>query len=663
MGEDTFSLAEEFEPMDRQKWRPLAEAALKGKPLDKLVRRINGLIIEPLYTHADRSDRSPGLPGAAPFVRGSRSGRPPWTIQQVYGGEDLDRLNRAIVTDLERGVTAVEIDFDRCRVQRLDDLEKLLIDVYDDLAPVGVSSECDGPAAASMLLALWAKRNRDPSKQVGFLNLDPIGAWASGDRSFGVEAGIEALVDVVASTRKNWPQVCSARVDGARYHDAGATEIDEIASIISTGVAYLQAMTNAGMTVQASAEQLVLRVAVDADLFIGIAKIRALRQTWARILSASGAGAAIDGVRIEATTSRAMMTERDPWVNILRGTVAGFAAAVGEACVVHVRPFDEVVGESDELARRVARNSQVILQDESHLHQVMDPAGGAWHVEDLTRQLAEAAWSQFQTIQAMGGIVAALRAGTIQDRVDRAWAERSTDVARRKQAITGVSEFPNLNESRLERTKASPRPSSAQVNALDWPGPDRTSAAVSAALANADRGTLSASWRAAHPAHEGDPARPIPRRARAAGFEALRDASDRMLASMGHRPRILLAKLGPLAEHTARVTFAKNFFEAGGIEAIDAPPIEGPEHAGATIEAHSGVRLAVICGADTRYANEAAPLARALKAAGIEGVYLAGRIQDQQAALRAAGIDEFIHLGADVLDVLQRAHAALAKPS
>ena len=661
MGDHEFSLAAEFEPMDRQKWRPLAEAALKGKPLDKLIRQINGLTVEPLYTRADRSDRSEGLPGSPPFVRGAGSGRPPWAIQQVYASHGPDTVNQAIVTDLERGVTAVEIDVDGCRVQGLEDLNKALIGVHDDLAPIGVSAEGDGPAAATLLLALWAQRRRDPAQQTGYLNLDPIGDWASGHSSSGLDAGLEALADIAGFVQKNWPRARTARVDGARYHDAGAAEIDEIATTLATGVAYLEAMTAASLSVPDAARQIVLRVAVDADLFVGVAKLRALRQTWARVLTAAGAEAAVADVRIDATTSRAMMTERDPWVNILRSTVAGFAAAVGEASAIHVRPFDEAVGVPDDLARRIARNTQVILQDESHLDQVIDPAGGSWHVEDLTRQLAEAAWSQFQALQASGGVISALNNGLIQDRIDRAWAQRSADIARRKQPITGVSEFPNLAEARLERPKAARSPEAAST-ALDWAPNDRAASAVRAALDGAARGTLSASWRGAAGAGAAVP-RPIAPRARAAGFEALRAASDRFFAANGRRPQVLLVKLGPLAEHTARVTYTKNFFEAGGIEAIDGDPVTGPEAAAAAVRAHPSVQLAAICGTDTRYADEASAVAGALKNAGVRAVYLAGRPQDLESSYREGGVDEFIHLGVDVLDVLQRAMGALTERS
>ena len=668
MGDSTFSLAGEFAPMDREQWTELAEAALKGAPLGKLVRNINGLTIQPLYTRADGAGGHEGWPGAAPFVRGSRPDRPPWQVQQAYRIDGLDAANAAIVTDLERGVTTVELQVDGSGLARLDDLSTVLAGVFDDLAPIGVAAEAAGPAAAALLLGLWSQRGRDPASLEGTLNLDPVGAWASGDPRGGPQGGLRALGDMAAFTRTAWPKVRVARADGGRYHDAGATEADELAFILATGVAYLEAMAAAGLTVTEAARRTTLRLAVDADLFLGVAKLRALRQTWSRILTASGAGDAVADIQIEASTSGAMMTARDPWVNLLRTTVAGFAAAVGGADVIHVRPFDEAIGLPDDLARRIARNTQVLLQDESHLGQVIDPAGGAWHVEDLTRQLAEAAWARFQSLQADGGIVAGLSSGTVQDLVDAAWAQRQRDIARRKQPITGVSEFPNLAEAPVARRASSDPSPSEGDDALAWPTSqtpgELTRAAVEAAGGGAPVTAMTAAWIAAT-ARSDEPgsARPLRARRRSEGFEALRDASDGYRDARGRRPSVLLAKLGPLAEHTARVTYAKNFFEAGGIEAVDARPIETPDHTAAVRAEHPDADLAVLCGNDARYGAEAAAAATALKQAGIRTVYLAGRPGDHEAAFRAAGIDEFIYIGVDVLDVLQRAHAHLTSAS
>ena len=686
MGESQFSLAGDFPPMDRSQWEGLAREALKGAPLDKLVKQVGGLAVEALYTGADVAEPGPGVPGASPFVRGFRAGRTPWDIRQVYRHPDLAVVNRAVLADLARGVTSVELRLDRSArtgqdvatapiagdgvaVQRVADLARALEGVFDDLAPVSLDAGAAGAPAAAIVLALARSRGRDPRTYRTQLNLDPVGAWAGEDPGGPtLETGLGLLADVASFVRREWPNVRTSRVDASLYHDAGATEADELACALATGVAYLEVLLKAGLSVALAAPQIVLRVALDADLFAGIAKLRALRMTWGRVLEA--AGAPPSGVRIEATTSRAMMTRRDPWVNMLRTTVACFAGGAGGADGIHIRPFDEAIGLPDDFSLRIARNTQSILQDESHLDQVIDPAGGAWYVESLTRAMAEAAWAQFQAIQREGGIAAALRSGMVQDRIDATWAERARNIARRKTPITGVSEFPHLDETVVPdrqpdldgllsaaRTRLATTPPPANVA---WPSSasgEGMAHAIRAAESGATISQLMAAWTAGAVEPPGPPMRPLVLRARAAGFEALRDASDGMLEAIGRRPAVLLAKLGPVAEHTARATFAKNFFEAGGIEAVDGQPVdEGIE---ALLAGRPDAQMAVICGSDERYAERAADVARALKTKGLR-VYLAGRPQDREQAYRDAGVDEFVFIGCDVLDALVRANATAA---
>jgi methylmalonyl-CoA mutase len=298
-------------------------------------------------------------------------------------------------------------------------------------------------------------------------------------------------------------------------------------------------------------------------------------------------------------------------VNMLRTTVACLAAAVGGADAVTVLPFDSALGLPDGFARRIARNTQAILVEESGLARVIDPAGGSWYVERLTDQLARAAWPVFQEIERAGGQHAALRSGLIAEQLAQNWAKRSSALARRREAVTGVSEFPNLSEPRLVRVAAPAAPGGG-----------------------------------------------LPRVRRAAAFEALRARSDAVLADTGARPRILLAALGPAAVHTARSTFAANLFQAGGIETVLSEAAGGsktdkPDFAALT-EAFtaSGTAAACLCSSDGLYAEYAAEAAAALKAAGARYVVLAGRPGDRRAAYAEAGVDAFAYVGCDALAIL-----------
>ena len=403
----------------------------------------------------------------------------------------------------------------------------------------------------------------------------------------------------------------SATVHG----DAGGSDAFEVAAALATGVAYLRAMTDAGLGVDDALARISFRLNAGADQFATMAKLRAARRCWARVAEASGAGPEATGMILHAVTAKAMYSRRDPWVNLLRATLACFAAAAAGADAITVLPFGAAAGQWDELGVRLARNTQIILAEESGVHRVADPGGGSWYVESRSEELAAEAWRRFQDLEGAGGMAAALLSGRVGDETARAWDARLANLARRRDALTGVSEFPDLDERGLE-----------VVGSLD-----------------AAPGTGS-----------GTTITPLPLRRYAAPFEDLRDRADRLAAGPEGRPTVFLANLGPIATHTARATFAKNFFEVGGIRTLGNDGFAGPDEVAAAF-AGSGASRAVICSSDKVYGDLAEATARALKAAGCGTVYLAGNPGDARAAYQAAGIDDFVHVGSDLLDILGRA--------
>jgi methylmalonyl-CoA mutase len=381
-----------------------------------------------------------------------------------------------------------------------------------------------------------------------------------------------------------------------------------LAFVLSTALAYLRALEAEGVSLDAARRMIFFRLSADADQFLTIAKFRSLRKLWARIEAACEL--APEPAFVSAETAWRMMARRDPHVNILRATIAVFAAALGGANGITVLPFTSALGLPDRFARRIARNTQLVLLEESHLGKVTDPAAGSGVVEELTDQLCRAAWVLFQEIEAAGGIAAALAGGLIQQRVADVRAKRAAAVARRQDALTGVSIFPNVAEA--EAT-------------VDLPAPARRALA----------GGL-------QPIRLAEP------------FEALRDASDRLLATTGARPKIFLATLGTQAEFTARAIFAKNFFEVGGIEAVGGETIE--LRALAAAFKASGAVLVCLCSSDKVYEKQAAEAALALKGVDARHIYLAGRPREQETALKAAGVQSFVYEGCDALATLQTAH-------
>ncbi|MFE3121477.1 methylmalonyl-CoA mutase family protein [Streptomyces niveus] len=617
------SLAAEFPAPTHEQWQGLVAGVLRksGRDVsgaaaeDALSTSLeDGLTTRPLYTAADAPGDA-GMPGFAPFTRGGTPGGPApggWDVRQRHARTDAARTNEAVLDDLANGTTSLWLAVGAAGVP-VSGLAEALDGVYLDLAPIALDAGDEFPAACAELLRLYDERDVPRGEVRGTLGADPIGRLArTGDETPGLQ---DAAAELAGRCHREYPELRALVVDALPYHEAGGSAVQELGCSLAAGVAALRDLTAAGLSVEAACGQLEFRYAATADQFLTIAKLRAARRLWARVAEVSGAGPAGAAQRQHAVTSSVMMTRRDPWVNMLRTTVASLAAGVGGADSVTVLPFDHTLGLPDGFARRIARNTSTILIEESHLGRVIDPAGGSWYVERLTDDLAHAAWAWFQEIERAGGQRAALRDGLIAERLAATWATRSEKLARRREPVTGVSEFPQLAEAPVVR---------------DAPPPAATGG--------------------------------LPTVHRDDAFEALRSRSDAHLASTGARPRVLLAALGPAAAHTARVTFASNLFQSGGVE-----PVHDPVTVDATTVADaltaSGTTLACLCSSDPVYAEQAAQVAAALKAAGATRVYLAGRPGEQRETLIRAGVDEFVAVGDDAVAVLSAAldHLGVAR--
>jgi methylmalonyl-CoA mutase len=622
--EEDLPLASEFPAASREQWQHLVEgvlaksgqAGLAGAAAEQaLATEVeDGLRVQPLYTAEDAAP-DPGWPGFAPFTRGGRAQGPAgagWDIRQQHAHPDPQRTNELVLADLENGVTSLwlTVGGSGLPVTALGDVLK---GVYLDLIGVVLDAGADFAAAAERLFALYT----DGPAQIaagevrGNLGADPFGQMARTGQDTDTARRLEEATRLAARCARDFPGLRTLTVDALPYHEAGASTVQELGLSLSTAVAYLRELTQAGLTAGQAAGQLEFRYAAGADQFLTIAKLRAARRLWSRVAQVCEAGPAAAAQRQHAVTSAVMMTERDPWVNMLRTTVACLAASVGGADAITVLPFDSALGLPDNFARRIARNTQAILHDEASLARVIDPAGGSWYVERLTDQLARGAWAWFQEIERAGGQHAALGSGLIGGRIAENWAKREANLARRREPVTGVSEFPNLGEKPVVREAA----------------PARTGGG-------------------------------LPRVRRSEVFEALRSRSDALLAASGARPRIMLAALGPAAVHTARSSFAANLFQAGGIETPLSEAAGGsktePPDIGALTEAFtaSGARAACICSSDALYAEHGAAAAAALKEAGARYVMLAGRPGDREEAYRSAGVDAFVFVGCDAVAAL-----------
>lgn len=615
---DQLALATEFPPTSQAEWRKLVEAALKGASFEKrlVTQTYDGLRVEPLYPRAMGANPVAGRsPGAA------------WTLMQRIDHPDPAAANKQALEDLENGATGLTLVFAgslNANGYGLDAspavIERLLKDVELDAGiTIDFNLSAATRSAVQHVAALVKSRKLSPASVDMRGSLNPIGGFAASGTSprpwSELSKYFAEQVRGFADQGFRGPLVVA---DGRIIHNAGGSEAQELAFAIAAAVDCLRALEAGGMPLDAARGMIYFRLAADADEFLTIAKFRAIRKLWARVETACGLTP--KPTTVAAETAWRMMTKRDADVNMLRMTIAVTAAGLGGADNIAILPHSAAGGLPDAFARRVARNTQLILLEESNLAKVSDPGAGSGAIEDLTGKLCGAAWTQFQAIDKAGGAWAALEQGLIQREVAVVRAEREKAVARRKDAITGSSEYPNLQE----------RPAAV----LDVPPVVMPKEHVVAVTVE-----------------------PLPSIRLAEPFEALRDASDRMLKATGARPKVFLATLGRLPEFTARAMFAKNFYEAGGIEA---PGHDGFKDQAEMVAAFkkSGARIACLCSSDKVYAVEAAETAKALTAAGAT-VHLAGRPGELEAALTGAGVKTFVFMGCDVVSTLRAAHDIL----
>jgi methylmalonyl-CoA mutase len=688
-----FTLQDDFPPVSYEQWRALAEADLEGASFEKklVTHTYEGIDVQPVYTRRDfpSGDDANGLPGLPPFVRGAQpigAVRSGWDIRQEHAHPNLAVTNQAILEDVHGGVTSLLLRLDLAgrngldpddpaasefvgrdglMVYHVNDLDTALAGVPLDRVSVTLEAGAAFLPAATMLTALWRHRGVAPEQARGAFNADPLAVLVrDGQLPVPVEEALNAMAGLAAWTARNYPNVTTVRVGSAPYHHAGATAAQDIAFGLATAVEYLRALTRAGLDVDAAARQMLFSISLGTHHFLAIAKLRAARRLWSRVVEACGGSPAAGAMRIHSRISKRVLTLRDPYVNLLRNTVACFAAGIGGADAITSVPFDAVVGLPDAVSRRIARNTLLVLQEEARLARVIDPPGGSWYLDWLTDQVAQKAWGIFQEVERAGGMLQAIRSGWVAQQIDSAFAPRARDLARRKEGITGVSEFPNVGEvpvsrepldRRLLRTEATARLVSQRLSDQQFRsrGDSVVSGAPDLLISWADKGASIGQLARvlgfhAHPTAI-PPLTPHPF---AKPFEDLRDASDAWKAGHGQRPRVFLANMGSAAHHIARATYAKNFFEAGGFEVVGNAGYRDAD-AAASAFAQSGASIAVICSSDKLYPEVVPQLAPKLKAARARSVVLAGNPGTTEAAWRAAGVDRFIFTKCDVLATLR----------
>ena len=631
-------------------WQKEARRTLGARPLELLtVLSHENLELKPLYTAED-------LPAGRSSIPSHRKG--PWETCIAVDLLDPDEAVRQAREYLARGAQSVWIKVDR----RSSSWGRLTVNVLGKLlettggAPIYIDGRGVAPTLAAILFAAARRAGICLDTLRGGVDFDPLGTMAAdGALPWDLDYGFNLMAEMAALTDRETPRFRAIAVSTIPYAKAGASAVHELALALATGVEYLRRLDAAGVTPEVACRRMRLVMPVGRDFFMEVAKLRAARSLWARVAEACGVPPGGRSIPIHALTSPRCLTVYDPWVNLLRGTVESMAAVVGGADVLTVLPFDSAVGKSDAVARRIALNSNTILCEESHLDVVADPAAGSYFVERLTHDLATDAWKAFQKIETTGGMALYLRSGAVARDLGEIMSRKRKAIATRRDPITGVSSYPQLDAESLVRKRLHRDEGRMPDEVVtDVYGPAKIENPSFAASIEAGEKGMSAIEMINMLPGDDEPERitAVAMEREARPFERLRDISDRYLIRTGTRPRVFLAALGPPVEHRASVAYCVRAMEVGGMVAIVGRNA-GDSATVAAEFAASKIRVAVICTGTDRDPSAVAELAVELKNRGAHRIMVSGRAAEHESVWRAAGVNGFIHPGCDLLALLE----------
>jgi methylmalonyl-CoA mutase len=697
--EKEFSLSGDFSPPTYEEWKIAAEQYLKGVPFEKalVTRTYEGIDLQPIYRRED-IENLPHLekkPGFGNFARGTsaegyldRS----WEICQTIPYSLPEEFNKALKHDLERGQTAVNLVLDKSArmgvdadtaeaddqgdvggvgvdgvsISHLEDLSIALKDIDLGKFPIHIDAGLSGLEMVTALAALLKKEGKAIAKLKGSVCTDPVGFLAlHGKLPFSMETAYNRPAQVVRWAVEHAPQIKTVGISGVPYHNAGASAVQELAYALATAVEYIDRLSEQNLSIDQIAGSMRFTFAVGPFYFMEVAKLRAARILWAKIVEAYGGNKESQKMTIHGVTSFHNQTMYDPYVNMLRTTTEAFSAVVGGVDSLQTNPFDETFGPPDEFSRRIARNTQIILDEETQLDQLIDPAGGSYYVEKLTHEVAEKAWALFREIEKRGGMLKALTEGYPQEEIEAVTAKRNKDLAKRKSVLVGTNTFADVKEEKLESKApdydAVRKTRTRQLKTYrDAAAKDTVSDALSRLTASPVEASIEALTAgatigevfAALGAGESPQIKPLNVYRAAEMFEELRDAVAAYEAKTGAKPKLFLANMGPLRQYKARADFTRGFFETGGFDIVYPKGFETPEAAvDAAIQSRAPV--VVICSTDPTYPELVPPVTKGLKEINPDIiVVLAGYPKDQVEAHKQSGVDEFIYLGADARQIL-----------
>ncbi|WP_303817186.1 methylmalonyl-CoA mutase family protein [Selenomonas ruminantium] len=687
---------DEFTPPSYEEWKEACITLLKGAPFEKKMytKTYEGITFDPMYFRKDTEDILPkeSFPGMGDYLRGAQpSGHvgKPWGIAQVCDETLPEENNELLRHEQEKGSTIYHIKLDSASlraedvrkatapgdegvsVTTLDDMHTLLSGLKLDKYPVYLYAGESALPMLSLFAGALKASGQDLTKIRGIVGADPLGELTvKGKNSKDIESLYCDMAKCAKWAVKHAPGLKTVFVRSDVYSRGGANDVQESAYTLATAVAYLRALLERGLTIDEAAGQIMFGFSMGANFFLQIAKLRALRPLWAQIVEAFGGSKDAQRMHIHARPALFFKTVYDPYVNMLRNTTEIFSGVVGGVDSFESSPFDEPIRKGDEFSRRIARNVQIILQEEFGLLQPIDPAGGSWAVETLTKQMKEKVWAEFQVIEGKGGMFATLQEGYPQSEIAAVLAARFKASETRKDRIVGNNMYPNMTEKLLdprpEDVEENRKQRTAQVEAYLADIDEAFKAEklktlqngdgclVSLAIEAAQAGATTAEIAAALAGKESEEVTAIAPHRWSERFEALRKTTEAYKAEHNDNVKIFLANMGPIPQHKARADFTTGFLQVGAFEVLGNNGFPTVEEA-AQAAKESGADAVVICSTDATYPEIVPQLAPKLHEVLPKAtVFLAGAApKDLLETYNEAGIDEYISVKANCYKILQ----------
>ncbi len=610
-------LFSEFPPVSTSAWEERIISDLKGGDYQKKLvwRTGEGFDVKPYYRAEDLAglEYLNTLPGEFPYVRGHRTENNDWIVRQDFYTTEIGTINLLAREAISRGAGAVGMKTNEVTTHK--QLSELLEGIDVNKTAVNFISAQSYPLTLEFLIYELNHRRIGGEKVRGSINFDPLSyLLLHGDYYISRPNDMEEAVYLLGIVRENLPEFKAITINGHYFQDAGSTLVQELAFSLASASEYLACMTDRGLPADDVAPYMQFSLGIGPNYFLEIAKLRAARLLWSRMVEQYQAKRK-ESYRlfIHCTTALWNKSIYDPYVNMLRTTTESMSAALGNADSVTTLPFDVPFKNSDEISRRIARNQQLVLKEESYLDKIVDPAAGSYYIENLTHSIAHHAWAVFKEIEARGGMTECITSGFIQDETERSRNQKMADMAQRKIIMLGTNQYPNLLETMLDSVQATTDEQAPAGTTFKKLTPFRVTA----------------------------------------GFEEIRLATERFVEQGGRRPKVFLFTMGNLAMLRARAGFATNFFGCAGYDIIDnlgfSTVEEGVESALA-----SRAEIIVICSSDEEYPLIVPDIAGRIKSAGgTLKVVVAGFPKDFIEAFKTSGVDDFIHVRTNLLETLR----------